>query len=125
MGTWVTEDDVLALLDLLESRGVVAWVAVPDVEGDEPAVALLCGADGSESATALLVARGFRVSEDALPGRLRLRHPRLGGVELQPARFDPGGNAVRHLADGTTVTIPVAALVVDEYGHGRARQVRG
>lgn len=120
----MTDAEVLSLLDLLEARGVVAWVAVPDAVAVQPVVALLCEADGFESATALLVSRGFRVHEEALPGRLCLGHASFGLVELQPARFDAAGNAVRHLADGRTLTIPVQSLVVDEYGPGRARQVR-
>lgn len=119
----VTDEQVLSLLRLLESRGVVAWVSVPDQTGDEPAVALLCELDGFESAAAMLVARGFSVVEHALPGRLRLAHDRLGAVELHPVGFDGDGNAVRRFGDGSSVTIPAASLVVDAYGPGRARQV--
>lgn len=117
----MTEDDVLDLLDLLEARGVVAWVTAPDGPG---AVAILTEADGADSALRLLVARGFTVVGDDLPASLRLRHPTGGDIELHPASFRPDGAAVRHLGDGGTRTIPRDAMTVAPYGKGSARQVR-
>lgn len=115
------DDDVLALLDLLESRGVVAWVCPPD---EPEGVAFLAEADGADSILRLLVARGFTVVDSALPARLRLRHPEAGDVEVHPASFRPDGSAVRFLADGETRTIDATSLCVAPYGSGRARQVR-
>lgn len=114
-------EDVLALLDLLESRGVVAWVAAPD---EPDAVALVAEADGADSVVRLLVARGFTVVDAALPARLRLRHPEAGDIEVHPVSFRPDGSAVRFLPGGATTTIDATALVVAPYGPGRARQVR-
>lgn len=115
------EEQVLALVDVLAERGVVAWVTTPD--GPDGA-ALLLEADGFESAVALLVARGAVVAEEELPTRVRLVHPALGAIELHPASFAADGGATRHLADGGTVDIPADALVTEAYGSGRARQVR-
>lgn len=117
----MTEDDVIDLLDLLEARGVVAWVTTPD---GPDAVAILTEADGADSALRLLVSRGFTVVGDGLPAHLRLRHPSGGDIELHPASFRPDGAAVRHLGDGATRTIPATSLTVAPYGHGSARQVR-
>lgn len=111
---------MLQLLDLLASRGVAAWVATPDV-GDGHA--LLLEFDGFESAMALLISRGFRVTEDALPGRVRLTHTTLGDLELHPAGFADDLTATRTFADGAVITVPGEALVTDAYGPGRARQV--
>ena len=115
------EEQVLALLDLLTERGVVAWVSTPD---GPDGVALLLEADGFESAVALLVARGAVVAEEELPARVRLVHPSLGAIELHPASFTGDGGATRHLPGGATIDIPADALVTDVYGAGRARQVR-
>ena len=115
------EEQVLALLELLAERGVVAWVTAPD---GPDGVALLLEADGFESAVALLVARGAVVAEEALPTRIRLVHPSLGTVELHPASFGADGGATRHLPGGEAVDIPADALVTEIYGSGRARQVR-
>lgn len=117
----MTEDDVLDLLDLLEARGVVAWVTAPD---GPDAVAILTEADGADSALRLLVSRGFTVVGDGLPAHLRLHHPAGGDIEIQPASFRPDGAAVRHLGDGETRTIPSDSLTIAPYGKGSARQVR-
>jgi hypothetical protein len=117
----VTDDDVLDLLEILEARGVVAWVTAPD---EPDAVALLAEADGADSALRLLVARGFVVVRDELPASLRLRHPQGGDIELHPASFRPDGAAVRFSRDGEATTIPPEALTVAPFGSGSARQVR-
>ena len=104
--------DGVALLDLLAARGTVAWL----VHGDTTAgVTLVLDMSGLGSATRLLVARGFAVTEDLVPGCVELAHPHHGRVTVLPCVFGGDGSATWHTADGDAVLIAADAFdAVDE-----------
>lgn len=99
--------DGVALLDLLAARGTVAWL----LDGDTTAgVTVVLDVSGVASATRLLVTRGFTVTEERLPSRIELAHPRHGRVTVLPCAFAGDGSATWFAADGDAVTVPTDAF---------------
>jgi hypothetical protein len=93
---------VVALLDLLASRGTVAW----QVAGDTDAGArLVLDTSGLDSAVRLLVSRGFTATRSELPSHVELAHPRYGRIVLLPCTFAEDGSATWHGASGP-VAVP-------------------
>lgn len=82
--------EVVALLDLLTSRGTVAWQM--DTSTDAGAT-LVLDTSGIDSAERLLVSRGFVVTRQQLPSHVELAHPRYGRVVLLPCVFAADGGA--------------------------------
>jgi hypothetical protein len=92
----VRTSEVVALLDLLTSRGTVAWqVTGPTQRG----ACLVLDTSGVDSAMRLLVSRGFTATRSELPSHVELAHPRHGRVVLLPCTFSGDGSAVWHGGD--------------------------
>lgn len=85
--------EIVALLDLLASRGTVAWqVAGPTDVGAR----LVIDTSGVDSAMRLLISRGFAATRQQLPSLVELAHPRYGRVLLLPCSFGADGDATWH-----------------------------
>lgn len=95
-----------ALLELLDERGIAAWIVDTD---DVAGVRLLVEVGGLEGAVGLLVRRGFVLDVDALPERVELAHPRHDRIVLLPVGFAADGSALWHRNAGL-VRVPPAAF---------------
>jgi hypothetical protein len=96
--------DVVALLDLLTSRGTVAW----QVAGaTDTGARLVLDTSGVDSAMRLLVSRGFVATRTDLPSHVELAHPRHGRIVLLPCTFAADGSATWHGTDGP-VRVPAS-----------------
>jgi hypothetical protein len=96
----VRTSEVVALLDLLASRGTVAWqVAGPTATGAR----LVVDTSGVDGVVSVLVVRGFATVELDLPARVELAHPRHGRVVVLPCAFDADGDAHWPGPDGEVV----------------------
>lgn len=94
--------EVVALLDLLGSRGTAAW----QVTGATDAGArLVVDVSGVDSAMRLLVSRGFTATQVELPSHVELAHRHHGRVLLLPCQFSGDGSAIWHGPDGP-VAVP-------------------
>ena len=93
---------MVGLLDLLTSRGTVAW----QVAGQTDLGArLVIDTSGVDSAMRLLISRGFTAVRTELPSHVELAHPRYGRIVLLPCAFAADGSATWHGASGP-VTVP-------------------
>jgi hypothetical protein len=93
----VRTSEVVALLDLLTSRGTVAW----QVRGStDTGARLVVDTSGVDSAMRLLVSRGFVATEVELPSHVELAHARHGRVVLLPCQFAADGAATWRGHDG-------------------------
>jgi lincosamide nucleotidyltransferase A/C/D/E len=98
-------DDVLRVVECLESAGVPFWVeggwgvdALLGVQTREHEdVDLAIADDAVERAEAGLAQLGFAIEEDTRPRGLVLRGP-LGKVDIHPAVFDERGNGWHQLS---------------------------
>lgn len=115
----MTDEEALALLDLLQAAGVRAWVdggwGVDALVGrqtrahdDLDLVVALGDVERIESA---LGREGFQQSEDHLPVRFVLTHPTRGQIDFHTVTFDaeggghqpqPGGGSFRYPPEGFT-----------------------
>jgi hypothetical protein len=88
---------VVALLDLLQSRGTVAW----QVTGaTDTGARLVIDTSGLDSAVRLLISRGFAATRTELPSHVELAHGRHGRIVLLPCTFATDGSATWHGASG-------------------------
>lgn len=90
--------EVVALLDLLSSRGTVAWQVAGETD---TGARLVLDTSGLDSAMRLLVSRGFTVTRTELPAHVELAHPRYGRIVLLPCTFAEDGSATWHGASGS------------------------
>jgi hypothetical protein len=102
----VRVSDGVALLDLLASRGTVAWLVDRD---PTDGVWLVVDVSGVDSVMRLLISRGFAVTDDALPTHLEFAHARHGRVTVLACGFAADGSATWH-RDGQPVVLPAAAF---------------
>lgn len=93
---------MVALLDLLTSRGTVAWQVAGETE---TGARLVIDVSGLDSAMRLLVSRGFTATRTELPSHVVLAHPRYGRIVLLPCTFGGDGSATWHGASGP-VAVP-------------------
>lgn len=94
--------EVVALLDLLTSRGTVAWQVAGQTD---TGARLVIDTSGLDSAVRLLVSRGFTATRTELPSHVELAHPRYGRIVLLPCIFAEDGSATWHGASGP-VAVP-------------------
>jgi len=93
---------VVGLLDLLTSRGTVAWQVTGQTE---TGARLVIDTSGVDSAMRLLISRGFTATRTELPSHVELAHPRHGRIVLLPCSFAADGSATWHGASGP-VAVP-------------------
>lgn len=91
---------MVALLDLLTSRGTVAWQVVGETD---TGARLVIDTSGLDSAMRLLVSRGFTATRSELPSHVELAHPRYGRIVLLPCTFAGDGSATWHGPAGPVV----------------------
>jgi hypothetical protein len=96
--------DVVTLLDLLTSRGTVAWQVAGETD---TGARLVLDTSGVDSAMRLLVSRGFVATRTELPSHVELAHPRHGRIVLLPCTFSADGSATWHGGDGP-VRVPAS-----------------
>lgn len=95
-----------ALLDLLSSRGTVAWQVVGPTQ---TGARLVVDTSGVDSAMRLLVSRGFVATQVDLPSHVVLAHARHGRVVLLPCHFSADGSATWHGHHGP-VRVPATSF---------------
>ena len=89
----MTTAEVVALLEVLTSRGTVAWqVAGPT----DPATQLVVDTSGVDGAMQLLISRGFTATRVEFPSHVELAHARYGRIVLLPCQFSGDGAATWH-----------------------------
>lgn len=96
---------MVALLDLLSSRGTVAWQVAGTTDRADMDVRLVVDTSGLDSAMRLLVGRGFVATQQDLPSHVELVHPRHGRIVLLPCSFAGDGSGC-WIGESGTVTIP-------------------
>jgi lincosamide nucleotidyltransferase A/C/D/E len=110
----VTAETVLALLDLLKSAEIEAWLdggwGVDALLGYQSRhhddLDVVVALDHVARLQEVLVPRGFEVSEDHLPVRFVMAHPDLGHIDFHTVTFDPGGGGVQVQPNGGTFRYP-------------------
>ena len=110
--------EVVRIVDLLETRGVQAWLdggwGVDALVGrqtrkhDDLDIAIVLAE--ADAVIAVLAGLGYQVHADEMPTRLDLRDAQDHRVDLHPLTFDQAGNGLQQLQDGRYGTYTAEGL---------------
>jgi lincosamide nucleotidyltransferase A/C/D/E len=105
----MTADEVLRMLDLLETHRIRVWVdggwGIDALLGEQTRphsdLDLSIVSDDLDSALALFTSEGFETLRDDLPTAIAMRHPDGREVDLHPVQLTPDGGGDQIQPDGS------------------------